>query len=175
MDAGGSTAHPQHQSPRPRFEHWDFSAQLQGLMKSVGCIEKVRSVRCAFFSKTVRSPSFRVSAVHLLNRNDFRAPETIKHLFPRHVAKWQEKLIKDQGDASRLLVLQGKTCWSRQRGFPGFAAFSSQRSPEFRPEPLWLQQSPCKDNIAEKEMGKFEEIRQFFFLYETTGSNMMPV
>ncbi|CAE7548796.1 unnamed protein product [Symbiodinium pilosum] len=69
------------------FEHWDFSAQLQGLMK-----------------------------------NDFRAPETIKHLFPRHVAKWQEKLIKD--------------------------------------------------NIAEKEMGKFEEIRQFFFLYETTGSNM---
>lgn len=32
----------------------------------------------------------------------------------------------------------------------------------------WL----IKKNIEEKDMPKFEEIRQFFYLYETTGSNM---
>ena len=69
------------------FDHWDFYAQLQGLLK-----------------------------------NDFRAPKTIEHMFPRHVNRMQEKLIKD--------------------------------------------------NIPEDEFCKFEEIRQFFFLYETTGSNM---
>eukprot|EP00439_Symbiodinium_sp_Y106_P027720 s2643_g3.t1 len=58
----------------------------------------------------------------LFYRNDYRPPDSIKHLFPRHVAKWQEKLIKD--------------------------------------------------NIPDAEMSRFEEIRQFFFLYETTGSNM---
>jgi len=69
------------------FEHWDFHAQMQGLLK-----------------------------------NDFRAPKTIEHLFPRHVNRWQDKLIKE--------------------------------------------------NVSESDMQKFEEIRQFFFLYETTGSNM---
>eukprot|EP00435_Cladocopium_sp_Y103_P061195 s321_g22.t2 len=69
------------------FDHWDFYAQMQGLLK-----------------------------------NDFRAPKTIEHLFPRRLNRWQEKLIKD--------------------------------------------------NVPEKDFSKFEEIRQFFFLYETTGSNM---
>jgi len=69
------------------FDHWDFYAQMQGLLK-----------------------------------NDFRAPKTIEHLFPRRLNRWQEKLVKD--------------------------------------------------NVPEKDFSKFEEIRQFFFLYETTGSNM---
>lgn len=42
------------------FDHWDFYAQMQGLLK-----------------------------------NDFRAPKTIEHMFPRHVNRMQEKLIKD--------------------------------------------------------------------------------
>merc|ERR1712216_960658 len=29
-----------------------------------------------------------------------------------------------------------------------------------------------RKNIREQDMSKFEEIRQFFYLYETTGSNM---
>ncbi|CAJ1327972.1 unnamed protein product, partial [Effrenium voratum] len=67
--------------------HWDFRAQLQGLLK-----------------------------------NDFRAPSTIEHLFPRHVNRSQAEIIKA--------------------------------------------------NVHEKDFHRFEEIRQFFFLHETTGSNM---
>eukprot|EP00930_Biecheleria_cincta_P042859 TRINITY_DN29496_c0_g1_i1.p1 TRINITY_DN29496_c0_g1~~TRINITY_DN29496_c0_g1_i1.p1 ORF type:complete len:1155 (-),score=186.59 TRINITY_DN29496_c0_g1_i1:430-3831(-) len=69
------------------FEHWDFRAQLQGLLQ-----------------------------------NDFRAPKTIDHLFPT----------------------QGS----------------------------WAHKKIIKEKVPEVDMKKFEEVRQFFYLYETTGSNM---
>ena len=93
-------------------------------------------------------------------RNDFRAPKTIEHLFPRRLNRWQEKLIKELGRDETCGVLSVLALIFVLR-FCGRIVDSNRF---FAPG--------LKDNVPEKDFPKFEEIRQFFFLYETTGSNM---
>jgi hypothetical protein len=43
-------------------------------------------------------------------RNDFRAPKTIEHLFPRRLNRWQEKLIKEPGRGDETCNIPAVSC-----------------------------------------------------------------
>lgn len=113
-DADKQTVLDKHNELRRRCE---YERNKYGIFTSAMAIEEMAT---QIVDQMFEHWDFRAQLQGAL-QNDFRAPQTIEHLFP-----------------------------SKKSGAE------------------WL----VKKRIKEHDMKKFEEIRQFFYLYETTGSNM---